>query len=72
MRQKTWFEHEALMTPAEEYRNLAANLHARASKEASPLTKVEWDYLAHCYELLAEQAEKSRRTDRTYEPILRN
>ena len=58
------------MTPAEEYRNLAANLHARASKEDSLFVKVEWDHLAHCYELLAEQAEKDRRTDRAYEPIL--
>ena len=60
------------MTPADEYRRLAANLHTRASKEATdPLERAEWDHLARCYELLAEQAEKNHRIDRTFEPILR-
>ena len=58
------------MTPAEEYQRLAANLHSQANKEASPIVKIEWHNLARCYELLAEQAEKTQRTDRTYEPIL--
>ncbi len=58
------------MTPADEYRILAANLYARARNEKSQFVSAEWIQLAHCYELLAEQAEKNRRTDRTYEPIL--
>ena len=60
------------MTPAQEYRRLAANLHDRASEEESPFVRAEWIHLAHCYELMAEQAEKNRRVDRTYEPILRS
>ncbi len=59
------------MTPADEYRHLAAALHARATKELTPFRKAEWNQLARCYERLAEQAEKNHRTDRTYEPILR-
>lgn len=58
------------MTPAKEYRSLAANVRARASKEEG-IVKAEWDYLADSYELLAEQAEKNQRTERAYEPILR-
>jgi hypothetical protein len=47
------------MTTAEEFRHLAADLSARASREESLYTKAEGDhlaYLAYCYELLAEQA----------------
>ncbi len=58
------------MTPADEYRILAANLYARANIEKAKLVTAEWIHLARCYELLAEQAEKNRRTDRTAEPIL--
>ncbi len=59
------------MTPATEYRSLAADLLARARKEKNLLVRAEWVQLARCYELLAEQAEKNSRTERTYEPILR-
>ncbi len=59
------------MTPGDEYRILAANLRARASYEKSPTATAEWNHLALCYERLAEQADKNRRTNRTYEPILR-
>lgn len=48
------------MTPAQEYRSLAANLHDRASNEESPFVRAESIHLAHCYELMAEQAEKNR------------
>ncbi len=58
------------MTLADEYRHLAADLRARASKEASPFMKTEWNYLAYCYDRLAEQAEKNHRTNRAYEPLL--
>lgn len=57
------------MTPANEYRDLAATLHVRARLEVIPLIKAECDYLAYCYELLADQAEKSRRGDIKYQPI---
>jgi hypothetical protein len=66
------FSNGARMTPADEYRNLAAKLHARASSEESVLVRAEWNYLADSYERLAEQAEKNHRSDTTYEPILRN
>jgi hypothetical protein len=32
----------------------------------------EWNCLADCYERLAEQADRSERTEITYEPMLRN
>jgi hypothetical protein len=66
------FSNGAPMTPADEYRNLAAKLHARAGKEESALIRAEWNYLAGSYERLAEQAEKNHRTDTTDEPILRS
>jgi hypothetical protein len=59
------------MTPAAEYRNLAAGLHNRARIEPSTNLKAEWVYLAYCYELMAQQAEKSARIDTSYEPLLR-
>jgi hypothetical protein len=32
----------------------------------------EWNYLADCYERLAEQADRNERTEITHEPILHN
>jgi hypothetical protein len=58
------------MMPGDEYRRLAANLHSLANKEASPFVKIEWHQLADCYELLAEQAEKNYRIDRSMSPSL--
>jgi hypothetical protein len=54
------------MTRAQEYASLAANLRARASRETSAYIKAEWDHLAYCYELLAEQAEKSPPLDASF------
>jgi hypothetical protein len=58
------------MTPADEYRNLAADSRAGADKEERPHIRAQWDHLAHCYERLADQAERNHRTARTHEPIL--
>jgi hypothetical protein len=58
------------MTPADQYRHLAAELHIRANNEPSTHLKAEWDYLAHCYEVLAHQAETNGRFDLGREPIL--
>jgi hypothetical protein len=60
------------MSPASEYRSLAAELRARAHREESSELKAAWDHLANCYERLAEQADQSARIDTTYEPILRS
>jgi hypothetical protein len=60
------------MSPADRYKSLAAELHARARNEGSPNLSSEWDHLADCYDRLAEQAERNERTDITYEPILRS
>lgn len=59
------------MTPAEQYRKLAAKLTAKARNESSPALRVEWNHLAQSYLRLAEQAERNSRIDLTYEPILR-
>jgi hypothetical protein len=59
------------MTPAEQYRTLAAQLRARAQKEESRQIRAEWEHLARCYVRLAEQADRNGQTDVTYEPILR-
>ena len=58
------------MTPADQYRHLAAELHTRASNEPRADFKAEWNYLAHCYEALARQADKNGRIDVDQEPIL--
>ena len=59
------------MSPAQQYRKLAAQLAAKARNEKDRAAKVEWEHLAKSYLRLAEQAEKNSRTDVTYEPILR-
>lgn len=58
------------MTPAEQYRTLAAKLRARARTADNANLAVEWDHLAECYVRLAEQADKNNSVDVTYEPIL--
>ncbi len=60
-----------MLPSADEYRCLAEDLRARASAEDSPYIKAELDYLARCYELLADKAAKNDPTDWTAEPILR-
>lgn len=59
------------MSPAQQYRKLAAELQAKARQENDGSVKAEWNHLAQCYLRLAEQAEKNSRFDVTYEPILR-
>jgi len=58
------------MTRAEQYRNLADEVRARASREASPILKAEWEILAENYVRLAEQSEATSRTTAVYDPIL--
>jgi hypothetical protein len=58
------------MTPADQYRHLAAELHARASNEPRADLKAEWNHLAHCYEVLAQHADKNGRIHVGQEPIL--
>jgi hypothetical protein len=58
------------MTRAEQYRNLASEVRARAAKEASPKLKGEWRLLAENYVRLAEQSEATARQGAVYDPIL--
>jgi hypothetical protein len=58
------------MTRAEQYRNLADEVRARASREASPILKGEWENLAENYDRLAEQSEATGRVKTVYDPIL--
>lgn len=56
------------MTPADHYRKLAAQLRAMAREADSPHLVGEWQHLADCYILLAQQAEKNAGVDTVYEP----
>jgi hypothetical protein len=58
------------MKPADEYRNLAADLRDRARNEESALIRAEWDRMAISYERLAEQADKNCSADVKCHPIL--
>jgi hypothetical protein len=57
------------MGRADQYRNLATDVRARASKESSPILKAEWEHLAETYVRLAEQSEDAAGTNPTYDPI---
>ena len=57
------------MTPWDEYRVKAAELHARAACEGDPALKAELENLARSYLRLAEQAEHNSHLDRTYETL---
>jgi hypothetical protein len=57
------------MGRADQYRTLATDVRVRASKEASPILKAEWENLAETYVRLAEQSEDSRDANLTYDPI---
>jgi hypothetical protein len=57
------------MGRADQYRNLATDVRARASRESSPILKGEWENLAETYVRLAEQSEEMKGTDPTYDPI---
>jgi hypothetical protein len=59
------------MTPAAQYRVLAAQLRERAREDAdSAHLAAEWNHLADCYLQLAEQAERNGSPDVTDNPIL--
>jgi hypothetical protein len=57
------------MGRADQYRNLAADVRVRASRESSPILKAEWENLAETYVRLAEQSEDGDGTNPTYDPI---
>lgn len=59
------------MTPWEQYRVKAAELHARAACENDSALRIELENLARSYLRLAEQAEQNSRLDLTYETPLR-
>ncbi len=56
------------MRSAEEYRDRAAELHAKAEKAVTPEAAVELRQLAHVYWRLAQDAERNAMTDLVYEP----
>jgi len=60
----------SIVTRADHYKKLAAQLQAKARAEESPDLRAEWNHLARSYLRLAEQAERNHRTDSRYEPIL--
>jgi hypothetical protein len=51
------------MTRAEEYRQLAEHVRARARSEESRSVATGWNNLAECYALLARQAERYEEDD---------
>jgi hypothetical protein len=55
------------VTPADQYRALAARFRAHARTSENPRLSSEWDNLARCYVRLAEQAERNGRLDLVYE-----
>ncbi len=55
------------MTPAEQYRGIAAELEAKAAKERNNQLAAEWVSLARCYLRLAEQAETNSLADIWFE-----
>jgi hypothetical protein len=60
------------MTPADQYRTLAAQFMARAKSEQNMKLRSEWQYLAVCYLRIAEQADRNSQTDVVYEPPLKD
>jgi hypothetical protein len=57
------------MTRAEEYRQLANKVRARAFEEESPILRAEWETLAESYVRLAEQTDEAEQLDAD-DPIL--
>ena len=57
------------MGRTEQYRSLATDMRARASKESSPILRAEWENLAETYVRLAEQSEDATGMNLTYDPI---
>ena len=60
-----------MMTPAEQYRSLAAKLDAKAKVEADPQIRAEWNHLAMNYLRLAIQAERNKAGGAAHQPLLR-
>lgn len=58
------------MTPAEGYRNLAAQARTKARVETSPQIRAAWENLAENYLRLADQAERDRRITFANDPNL--
>ena len=57
------------MSRTEQYRHLATDVRSRASREANPMLKAEWENLAETYVRLAEQSDDKWDTDDlTYDP----
>ena len=57
------------MRRAQEYRYLAERVRDRA-RQADTNLAAEWEQLARCYLLLAQQAERSEQADIFDDPIL--
>ena len=56
------------MSPAEQYRMMAAEFRAQALAQTNSSTATDFEHLAKCYLRLAEQAERNNTTDVVYEP----
>ena len=56
------------MTPAQRYRERAAEFRAKPANEKDDHLKMEWEALEHSYLRLAEQADRNDRTDGVYYP----
>ena len=56
------------MTRAQEYRYLAERVRHRAQTDTK--FAAEWEQLARCYLLLAEEAERNKQVDIFDDPIL--
>ena len=52
-----------------EYRQLAADVLKRASKEQSALMRAQWEILAATYVQLADQSKKNDDTGNSYDPL---
>jgi hypothetical protein len=51
------------MTPADRYRQRAAEFRAKAANENDDHLKMEWEVLEHSYLRLAEQADRNDQAD---------
>jgi hypothetical protein len=59
------------VTPADQYRALAARFRAHARGTDNPRLGAEWEHLARCYIRLAEQADRNLGLDLVYETPIR-
>jgi hypothetical protein len=60
------------LTPSDLYRTRAARLERLAMTEGDPAVRLEFQKLAKAYRRLADQADRNRLTDVSYEPPLRD